>query len=257
MSSVGRIGSTTCSPFPPVVLRKPTSSDLVEELAQQRHRGHEFLPLEIVIGVEVEDEPIGPIETRRPRSPRMELDDAPLHKAHEGRRRARSEIGRGPLAFRHLDARDGLMDRRVRVFLEEALFRPAVRTANEGKRTPREMRHEFRRDACVIRREIALGEAGFGEIELVGMRQRDARDDAFSGRRRAVAAARGSGELGFARVAGAARARAAFSRATSDATLSGRRPTNDGWRSATSSLHSVNAISATSSGRIQCAPFAA
>ncbi len=46
------------------------------------------------------------------------------------------------------------------------------------------------------------------------------------------------------------------SRTTSVAFLSARNPRNDGWRSAPSSLHSVNATSATSCGFTQCAPFA-
>src|SRR5258705_11022247 len=48
----------------------------------------------------------------------------------------------------------------------------------------------------------------------------------------------------------------ASSRTTSVAFLSVRSPWNDGWRSAPSLLHSVNAISATRSGLTQCAPLA-
>src|SRR5438552_15589542 len=68
----------------------------------------------------------------------------------------------------------------------------------------------------------------------------------------------GGGGCGSSRTTSPAREGGACgsSRTTSVAFLSARRPWNDGWRSAPSLLHSVNAISATRSGLIQWAPLA-
>ena len=177
--SVGSIGTTTCSPLPPVVLRNAREPDVLEQRLQQLHGlRRASLPRQRVVGIEIEDDAVGIAELRRARAPRMELEHAHLQQRDERGHRVRHHV-QSPAVARPgpRRGRSRGVHARVGVLLVEALLVPAVGTAHQRQRAVAQVRQDPLADRLVVVREIALGELRFRIQQLVGIAERDAGDD--------------------------------------------------------------------------------
>src|SRR5207245_10912652 len=101
------------------------------------------LPRELVVGVEIENNAVRPVEARRARSPRMHLDDAPLHQSCERCRGIGAKVGCLPLAFAYVNTRHCPVDGTVRVLLIKTLPAPAVRATHEAERSTFDVRQQM------------------------------------------------------------------------------------------------------------------
>ena len=97
----------------------------------------------------------------------MQFENAPLNQCDEGLRACCTHVHRRSAAFRHLDAIDRGVDTLARVFLIEALPVPAIGTAHQRQWATFDVREDPWRDTLMVLRDVGLGDARFGKVELV------------------------------------------------------------------------------------------
>src|SRR5262245_2647528 len=175
-------------------------------------------PVEILAGgIEVEDADIRVVQPGSARHPDVRRDRVlvghPQERADIGHERMMDD----PVFFWNLDSFEPVRKSFRDILLPEPFLANPRRVPLHRHRPPAQMRQHDGRDRLVVRSELALRDAVFGEEDLVWMR--DHRD----------------------------------SRTTSRADLSKRTPSSRGWRSFPCTVHSMNPAWTTISGRTQWA----
>ena len=134
------VGTTTCSPLPPVVFTKLFSLSVGEPLAQFARRLVHVGPFHVVAGIEIEHDAVAVLDVVDGRAPDVDLQHARLHQ----REQAVEIVDVDQLlAVAVLVAADALADQPGgRVLLEEALPVDAFRAAQQRERAPHQMRRD-------------------------------------------------------------------------------------------------------------------
>jgi hypothetical protein len=145
-------------------------ADLAEHVAQLQCGFLDLFEAEPFVGIEIEDETIGHFDVGDLRSPAVKFDAAHLDAGEHAPRVVDIEIGFGRavlLADRHM--LDGIAEIAAVMLLEEALLGAALRAAHQADRAIGEPYEDRVGEALVIIRELALGDAAFGEDDAVGV----------------------------------------------------------------------------------------
>ncbi len=154
---------------------------MLEQTAQGLGRRDRAVERQAVVGIEVEDHLVGPLEGLDARAPHVELERAHLHERENALQRVDRRVGRRPvgLADRHRDhALRELLDA---VLLKEALAAHALRAAHQRERPPRDVRQKQRGDLFVVAGDLELGQADVRIHHAIGMADGHA---GYDGRRR-------------------------------------------------------------------------
>ena len=151
-------------------LQKPLKLEAIEQRARELARMAQCRPGQCRIGIEVERDPIGPIHSRKARSPRMEFKHAVLHDADDIFKRLQMQVRR----------RVGLPSADppeiAGMFLEEAIGEVAPGTFDHRQRTVADFGQQPSGDGLVVTHDVKLRDAVAFTDDAIGVADRDAGD---------------------------------------------------------------------------------
>ena len=145
-------------------LQKRRQADVLHQRLHEVHRLLQLRPRDCLVGIEIEDDPVGNVELLRARSPRVNFENAHLQQRDDRCHRIGHHVlRRSSVAHHDLHSVDRFVRAVVGVLLIEAWLVPAVGTAHQSQRPILQMRqHPFadrgdRRSASVRHRRHGAG----------------------------------------------------------------------------------------------------
>ncbi len=158
--ALGVSGTTTCTPFPPDSIGKLDQAEVGQRAGNVERGLAHRLEVQPLVGIEVEDHPVGGLDILDPAAPAVELDRPHLHAIEDALGIVEPQIVLAvPVLLLDRHVMDMLAERPGIVLLEEAMLGTPLRTAHQADRPMAQHRQHDRRDGFVERRELALGDA--------------------------------------------------------------------------------------------------